>query len=222
MINVEAQPYNFEFEPSKTALLVIDIQRDFVYPGGFGEMLGNKVEKLQSVIQPIKKVLDLFRKKELLVIFTKEAHKPDLSDLHETKRQRGNLQTKIGDKGPMGRVLIEGEYGNDIVDELKPQESEAVIAKPSKGSFYKTRLDELLREKGIKSLIVTGVTTEVCVKSTVIEANDRGYECLVLQDCVASYFPKFHKAALDMIQAQGGIFGWVTQSQKLLKVMEKF
>lgn len=220
LIHLQAQPYVFSFIPDKTALLIIDVQRDFVYPGGFGEMLGNKVEILQKVINPIQKILKCFREKGLMIIFTKEAHKPDLSDLPETKRERGNLKVRIGDEGPMGRVLIAGEYGNDIVDELKPLPSEVVISKPGKGSFYKTNLEETLNSKGIKSLIIAGVTTEVCVKSTVIEANDRGYECLVLEDCVASYFPEFYKSALDMIKAQGAIFGWVTNSKELLKAIK--
>ena len=216
-IKVKAKPYDFALVPTQTGLLIIDVQRDFVNYGGFGEALGNKVEQLQKVIEPIKQVLEIFRTKKLPVIFTKEAHKPDLTNLPKTKRNRGHLKLKIGDKGPMGRILIQGEYGSEIVDGLKPLKNEPVINKPGKGLFYKTNLEQILSKHNIKSLIITGVTTEVCVESTVREANDRGYECLVLKDCVASYYPKFHKTALDMITAQGGIFGWVSTSKELLK-----
>jgi nicotinamidase-related amidase len=200
-------------------LLVIDMQRDFVLPGGFGELLGNDVSRLKPAIAPTRQVLEAFRKKHLTVIHTREGHRPDMSDCPPAKRTRGRLKVGIGDMGPMGRVLIRGEHGHDIIDELKPLPSEPVIDKPGKGSFYATDLDTILKNLGIRSLIVTGVTTEVCVQTTVREANDRGYECLVLEDCVASYFPEFQCAAIEMIKAQGGIVGWVSTSDKLLTAL---
>jgi nicotinamidase-related amidase len=216
-----AEPYPLEFEPESTALLIIDMQRDFVDPGGFGEMLGNDVTPLRSTVEPTRKVLEVAREKGLFVLFTREGHRPDLTDAPPTKLARGKLKVGIGDKGPMGRVLVRGEYGHDIVDELKPLPHEPVLDKPGKGSFYATDLELILRNRGIKTLIVTGVTTEVCVQTTVREANDRGFEAIVLEDAVGSYFPEFQKAALDMIKAQGGIFGWVSSTEKVLPVLQK-
>ncbi len=220
MISIPAAPYDFECASESTALLIIDMQRDFVEPGGFGELLGNDVSQLRSTIEPIQRVLEFFRIQNLPVFHTREGHKPDLSDLYESKRKRGNLSCGIGDAGPMGRVLIQGERGHDIIPELYPLPGEPVIDKPGKGSFYATDLDDQLKAKGIRSLVVTGVTTEVCVHTTVREANDRGYECLVLSDCVGSYFPDFQAAALKMIAAQGGILGWVTDSEKLIRALQ--
>lgn len=220
MITIPATPYDFECARESTALLIIDMQRDFVEPGGFGELLGNDVSQLRSTIEPIRQVLEFFRIQNLAVFHTREGHKPDLSDLPYSKRKRGNLSCGIGDVGPMGRVLIRGERGHDIIPELYPLPGEPVIDKPGKGSFYATDLDDQLQAKGIRSLIVTGVTTEVCVHTTVREANDRGYECLVLSDCVGSYFPDFQATALKMIAAQGGIFGWVTDSEKLIHALQ--
>jgi biuret amidohydrolase len=219
MIRVSALPYDFSFSPVSAALIIIDMQRDFLEPGGFGEMLGNDVSHLRSAIAPIRRVLGIARAKELMVIHTREGHRADLTDLPQAKRARGNLSCGIGDSGPMGRVLIRGEQGHDIIDELKPTGGEPVIDKPGKGSFYATDLHSILQNQGIRSLIVTGVTTEVCVHTTVREANDRGYECLVLSDCVASYFPEFQAVGLKMISAQGGIFGWVAPSDALLAVL---
>jgi nicotinamidase-related amidase len=218
-LSVHAEPYEFVFDPRHTALLVIDMQRDFVDAGGFGEMLGNDVTPLRRAVGPTRRVLDLFRRKRLAVVHTREGHRPDLSDCPTTKRARGRLPVGIGDRGPMGRVLVRGEPGHDIVDELRPLPGEPVIDKPGKGAFYATDLDLVLRDQGIRSLVVTGVTTEVCVHTTVREANDRGYECLVLEDCVASYFPEFQAAAIRMITAQGGIFGWVSTSDRLLEAL---
>ncbi len=221
MAKVEAEPYEFEFEPRNCALLIIDMQRDFVDPGGFGEALGNDVSLLRKAIKPTQKVLDAARKKKMLVIHTREGHRPDLADLPQSKKLRGRLKTGIGDKGPMGRILVRGEYGHDIVDDLKAAPGEPVVDKPGKGAFYATDLDSMLHNRGIRSLVVCGVTTEVCVNTTVREANDRGYDCLVLEDCVGSYFPQFQKAALDMIKAQGGIFGWVSDSKRFLAGLAK-
>lgn len=216
---IEAEPYAMEFDPRTTALLIIDMQRDFVMPGGFGEALGNDVTPLQATIAPTKRVLEAARKKGMLVIHTREGHRPDLSDCPPTKLVRGRGKTRIGDAGPMGRILVRGEIGHDIVPELYPTAGEPVIDKPGKGAFYATDLELILRDRGIKTLIVCGVTTEVCVNTSVREANDRGYECVVLSDCVGSYFPEFQKAALAMIKAQGGIFGWVSDSRRALAAL---
>jgi len=213
---VAARPYDLTLEPTGTALVVIDMQRDFLEPGGFGELLGNDVSLLASVVEPLARVLAAARAAGMLVIHTREGHRPDLSDCPPSKLSRGRLDIGIGSPGPKGRVLVRGEEGHDIVDELKPIAGEVVIDKPGKGSFYATDLELLLRNARINSLIVTGVTTEVCVHTTVREANDRGFECLVLEDCVGSYFPEFQRSALEMICAQGGIFGWVTHSSALL------
>lgn len=217
---VEAEPYAYGFDPRHTALLVIDMQRDFVEPGGFGETLGNDVTMLRRVIPPLRDTLAATRAAGITVIHTREGHKPDLSDCPPAKLNRGAPSLRIGDPGPKGRILIRGEYGHDIIDELAPIEGELVVDKPGKGSFYATGLDETLKEAGIRSLVVTGVTTEVCVHTTVREANDRGYECLVLSDCVGSYFEEFQRYGLEMIAAQGGIFGWVAPAAHYIKALE--
>jgi biuret amidohydrolase len=213
---VEAEPYEFDFDPRTTALLMIDFQRDFVDPGGFGEALGNDVSLLRRAVPPAERVLKAARAKGLLVIHTREGHRTDLTDCPPAKKARGRLKAGIGDPGPMGRILVRGEEGHDIVKELYPGPGEPVVDKPGKGAFFATDLDGILKHRGISHLVVCGVTTEVCVNTTVREANDRGYECLVLEDCVASYFPEFQKAALAMIKAQGGIFGWVSDSKRFL------
>ncbi|EOD69188.1 cysteine hydrolase family protein [Amycolatopsis vancoresmycina] len=209
---VGADPTSFRFEPATTALLVIDMQRDFVEPGGFGETLGNDVSRLRGVIAPLRRTLAATRAAGVRVIHTREGHLPDLSDCPPAKLERGRPSMRIGDPGPNGRILVRGEHGHGIIDELAPVDGETVIDKPGKGAFYRTGLGEVLSAAGITSLVVTGVTTEVCVHTTVREANDRGYECLVLSDCVGSYFPEFQAAGLAMISAQGGIFGWVAPS----------
>jgi nicotinamidase-related amidase len=214
--DISATPGPFSFDPASTALLIIDMQRDFCEPGGFGETLGNDVSLLRKVIPPLQGVLAAARAADLPIIHTREGHVPDLSDCPPAKRDRGEPALRIGDAGPNGRILIRGEYGHDIIDELTPLPGELVIDKPGKGAFYGTDLGAELAARGITSLIVTGVTTEVCVHTTVREANDRGYECLVLADCVGSYFPEFQRVGLDMIAAQGGIFGWVAPSRALL------
>jgi nicotinamidase-related amidase len=216
MLSVDALPSPYTFDASATALLVIDMQRDFLEPGGFGESLGNDVSELRRTIGPLSALLAAWRTAALPVIHTREGHLPDLSDCPPAKLSRGAPRKRIGDPGPNGRILIRGEYGHDIVDELVPLPGEPVIDKPGKGAFYATRLDAMLAAAGITHLIVAGVTTEVCVHTTVREANDRGYECLVLADCVGSYFPEFQRVGLDMITAQGGIFGWVAESTDLL------
>jgi nicotinamidase-related amidase len=213
---MHAEPYEFEFDPRTTALLVIDMQRDFVEPGGFGEALGNDVTPLTAVIGPCRRMLDAAREREMLVIHTREGHAPDLADCPPSKLVRGRGDKRIGDLGPMGRILVRGERGHGIVDELAPLKGEVVVDKPGKGAFCATDLDLILHNRSIRSLIVCGVTTEVCVNTTVREANDRGYECVVLSDCVGSYFPEFQRVALEMIKAQGGIFGWVSDSKRAL------
>ena len=216
---MHAEPYEFEFDPHTTALLVIDMQRDFVEPGGFGEALGNDVSLLQAAVGPCAAALAAARAAGMLVIHTREGHRPDLSDAPPAKVARGAPARRIGDPGPMGRILVRGEYGHDIVDSLQPRPGEPVVDKPGKGAFCATDLDLVLHNRGIRSLIVCGVTTEVCVNTTVREANDRGYECVVLSDCVGSYFPEFQRVALDMIKAQGGIFGWVSDSTRALAAL---
>ena len=218
-ITVDAEPSPYRFDPARTALLLIDMQRDFVEPGGFGETLGNDVSTLQAVISPLQGVLADARSRGLMVIHTREGHVPDLSDCPPAKLNRGKPSMRIGDPGPKGRILVRGEYGHDIIDDLAPLTGELVIDKPGKGSFHATDLQDHLIASGITSLVVTGVTTEVCVHTTVREANDRGYECLVLSDCVGSYFPEFQRAALAMISAQGGIFGWVAPSFAYLSAL---
>ncbi|HYM91206.1 MAG TPA: cysteine hydrolase [bacterium] len=221
VITVRAEPYDFEFDPRTAALLIIDMQRDFVYPGGFGEALGNDTSLLLKAVPPTERVLKAARGAGMVVVHTREGHRPDLSDLARAKKARGRLKVGIGDPGPMGRILVRGEYGHDIVDELRPAPGEPVVDKPGKGSFYATDLDAILRTRGIQQLIVCGVTTEVCVHTTVREANDRGYDCLVLEDCVGSYFPEFQEFGLKMIKAQGGIFGWVSDSSRFLEAFAK-
>jgi nicotinamidase-related amidase len=212
MITVDAKPGPFSFDKDSVALVVIDMQRDFLEPGGFGESLGNDVSQLRRTIEPLAAFMATWRANGLPIIHTREGHLPDLSDCPPAKLMRGAPSMRIGDPSPNGRILIRGEYGHDIIDELQPIEGEAVVDKPGKGAFYATELQELLEKDGIKSLLVAGVTTEVCVHTTVREANDRGYECLVLADCVGSYFPEFQRVGLEMIAAQGGIFGWVADS----------
>jgi nicotinamidase-related amidase len=207
-----ALPYAFEFDPAATALLLIDFQRDFVEPGGFGESLGNNVALLQAALGPARAVLDAARKAGLFVVHTREGHRADLTDLAPSKHKRGVATLKIGDAGAMGRLLVRGEPGHGIVDEVAPVIGEPIVDKPGKGAFYATDLEALLKARSIRTLFVTGVTTEVCVHTTVREANDRGYDCLVVEDAVASYFPEFQRVGLAMIRAQGGIFGWTAPS----------
>ena len=219
MALVDAEPYEYEFETPTTALLMIDFQRDFVDPGGFGEALGNDVSLLRRAVPHAERVLKAARQGGLLIVHTREGHRADLTDCPPSKKARGRLTAGIGDSGPMGRILVRGEDGHDIVKELYPEPGEPVVDKPGKGAFFATDLDSILKHRGMRHLVVCGVTTEVCVHTTVREANDRGYDCLVLEDCVASYFPEFHRSALAMIKAQGGIFGWVSDSRRFLETL---
>jgi nicotinamidase-related amidase len=219
MPSIAAEPYEYLMTPARCALVIIDMQRDFLEPGGFGALLGNDVGLLRAAIAPTARLLRAARTAGLLVIHTREGHRPDLTDLPPAKKRRGRLDTTIGDRGPMGRILIRGEAGHDIIPELCPVDGEPVVDKPGKGAFFATDLEAMLRNRGITQLLVCGVTTEVCVSTTVREANDRGYECLVVADCCASYFPDFHRAALAMITAQGGIFGWVATGDQVIDAL---
>ena len=219
MTEIAAEPQPIQIDLARTALIIIDMQRDFLEPGGFGETLGNDVTRLQAAVGPCKAVLEAARKSGMLVIHTREGHRPDLSDAPPAKVQRGAPSMRIGDEGPMGRILVRGEPGHDIVSALYPAAGEPVIDKPGKGAFYETDLGSMLKNRGIENLLVCGGTTEVCVNTTVREANDRGYRCIVVGDACASYFPEFHEMGLKMIKAQGGIFGWVSDSSAVLAAM---
>jgi nicotinamidase-related amidase len=216
---VTAEPYEFQFDPARTALLIIDMQRDFLEPGGFGEALGNDVSRLNAAVRPCMALLESARDNGLFVIHTREGHRADMADAPKAKVERGAPSLRIGDSGPMGRILIRGEPGHDIVPDLYPRPGEAIIDKPGKGAFFATDLHLILQNRGIENLIVCGVTTEVCVNTTVREANDRGYRCIVPSDCCASYFQEFHDVALRMIKAQGGIFGWVSDSARVIEAL---
>ena len=215
-VEINAEPEAIAIEIAKTAVVMIDMQRDFLEPGGFGESLGNDVSLLSAAIEPCKALLSAARQNGMLVIHTREGHLPDMSDAHRAKVERGDPSVRIGQMGPMGRILIRGEPGQDIIPDLYPQEGESVIDKPGKGAFYATDLQSILQKNAIENLIVCGVTTEVCVHTTVREANDRGYRCIVPGDCCGSYIPEFHEVGLRMIKAQSGIFGWVTDSHTIL------
>jgi biuret amidohydrolase len=216
---IEAEPAAVAVDTDRTALLIIDMQRDFLEPGGFGAALGNDVSRLKAAVGPCADVLAAARRAGVLVIHTREGHRPDLSDAPAIKLERGDPALRIGAPGPMGRILVRGEPGHDIIPELYPAAGEPVIDKPGKGAFYQTDLELMLRNRGTETLLVCGVTTEVCVNTTVREANDRGFRCIVLADCCASYFPEFHDMGLKMIKAQGGIFGSVSASKPVIAML---
>lgn len=217
MAVIAAQPYDYPL-PSTThlALLIIDMQRDFLEPGGFGDALGNDVSRLQAIVPAVQRLQTAFRQLGWPIFQTVEGHRPDLADCPPSKRLRGQSQLKIGDTGPMGRILVLGEPGNDIIPALAPLPGETVIAKPGKGAFYNTNLEFLLKTNHVSHLLIAGVTTEVCVQTTMREANDRGYECLLVEDATESYFPEFKQATLAMVQAQGGIVGWTASLKQVL------
>lgn len=221
MIAISAQPYEYELpeDLQHCALVIIDMQRDFIELGGFGEALGNDVTRLQAIIPTVKQLLEKFRQLQLSIIHTLECHKPDLSDCPPAKLNRGKGALKIGDMGPMGRLLVDGELGNKIIPELTPLPGEIVLTKPGKGAFCRTKLELQLREKGITHLLFTGVTTEVCVQTTMREANDRGFECLLIEDATESYFPEFKAATIEMLRAQGGIIGWTTTANQVISAL---
>jgi biuret amidohydrolase len=217
---VAARPFPFALDAAgRCALVVIDMQRDFVEPGGFGASLGNDVTRLHAAIAPIAALLAAWRARGWPVLHTRECHRPDLSDCPPAKRDRGEPRLRIGEAGPMGRLLVAGEPGADIIPALYPQAGEWVVDKPGKGMFWATGLHERLQAAGITQLVFTGVTTEVCVQTSMREANDRGYECLLVEDATESYFPEFKRAAIEMIVAQGGIVGWCAGSQAVLRTL---
>ena len=216
-----ARPSPFAFPLDATALLLIDMQRDFLEPGGFGAALGNDVSLLHSAVGPARMLLDGARAAGLAVVHTRECHKPDLSDCPPNKRRRGPPGLRIGDEGPMGRLLVAGEPGADIIPELRPAPLELVVDKPGKGAFHASSLAALLHIRGITHLLIAGVTTEVCVQSTMREANDRGYECLLVEDATASYVPAFKQAVLEMVRAQGGIIGWTAGAGDVLAALSR-
>jgi nicotinamidase-related amidase len=214
---IHAKPYAYPYTPASTALLIIDMQNDFCTAGGFGELLGNDIAATRAIIPTVQQVLAAARAKGMLVVHTREGHSPDLRDCPPSKLARSRKQgAGIGDVGPMGRILIRGEQGHEIVPELMPISREIVIDKPGKGAFYNTKLDERLQSHGVTHLVVCGVTTHVCVSSTVREANDRDYQCVVLRDGTAAFDKNDHEAALRMIHQQGGIFGWVAESDEFI------
>ena len=218
-MRIDANPFVYSFELASTALVIIDMQRDFIEPGGFGETLGNDVSLLEAIVPACAAVLAAWRLAGGTVVHTREAHKPDLSDCPPAKRNRGNPSLRIGDVGPMGRILVAGEPGNQIIPALAPVPGEIVIDKPGKGAFYATPLHNLLQQAGVTHLLFMGVTTEVCVQTSMREANDRGYDSLLLQDCTESYFPAFKAAAVEMMRAQGAIVGWTASSAELLAAL---
>lgn len=219
MKTIDAEPFAFRFELETTALMVIDMQRDFIEAGGFGASLGNDVTRLQAIIPTVARLIAGARAAGMLVIHTRECHRPDLSDLPPAKRDRGAPALRIGDPGPMGRLLIAGEPGTEIVPPLAPAPGEWMIDKPGKGAFYDTELSPLLRHRGVRQIIFAGVTTEVCVQTTMREANDRGYDCLLATDATASYFPEFKAAAISMITAQQAIIGWAAPTAAILEAL---
>jgi nicotinamidase-related amidase len=219
-VSIDAKPFPYPLSKHAPALIIIDMQRDFVEEGGFGSSLGNDVAPLQKIVPVIGHLLSIFRKFALPVVHTREAHKSDLSDCPPTKRLRGDCRIKIGDNGPMGRLLIDGQPGNEIIQELRPIQGEYEITKPGKGAFYATGLESILKMNKVSQLIFVGVTTEVCVQTTMREANDRGYECLLVEDGTESYFPEFKRATMDMITAQGAIVGWTASSEQVIAALE--
>lgn len=221
IITIRAEPTPVGIEFASTALIIIDMQKDFLYLGGYGEMLGNNPLILQRTIKPVQSLLEMARRQDMLILHTREGHQPDLSDCPDTKLLRWPEGRRIGDMGPMGRILIRGEKGHAIIDEVAPKGDEVIIDKPGKCAFYKTDLDERLRQRGIATILFAGVTTDVCCGTTISAANDRGYNAIVLSDCMAAYDDARHFAALDIIKAQGGIFGWVSDSMAVLEALAR-
>lgn len=218
---IRAAPFDYDFPMGRLALIIIDMQRDFVEPGGFGEALGNDVSRLQAIVPALRNLMTACREAGVPVLHTRECHRPDLSDCPPAKRDRGDPALRIGDAGPMGRILIAGEPGAEIIAPLAPEPGEVVIDKPGKGAFYATPLADTLARLDVTHLLITGVTTEVCVQTTMREANDRGFACLLVEDCTESYFPAFKVATLEMVRAQGGIVGWTAMSAPILETLEK-
>lgn len=223
MPSIAALPYDYELPAALNhlALVIIDMQRDFMEPGGFGAALGNDVMRLQAIVPTLKGLLAVCRTHSLPIFHTIECHKPDLSDCPPSKLKRGRSNLTIGDQGGMGRILVQGEPGNGIISALEPLPGEVLIPKPGKGAFYNTNFSAELQKRSITHLMITGVTTEVCVQTTMREANDRGYECLLIEDCTESYFPEFKQATLEMVRAQGGIVGWTAPASAVIEGLSK-
>lgn len=220
-MKIDAKPYEYNFETSKTALIVIDMQKDFCTHGGFGELLGNDLTEVIKIIPNVQRVIEFCREKGIMIIYTREGHLPDLSDCPKSKLERTRKGgAGIGDMGPMGRIMIRGEEGNSIIEELSPRDDDIEIDKPGKGAFYKTNLEDVLIEHGIENLLFTGVTTHCCVHSTIREANDRGYECLLIEDGCAAFDKKDHQAAIDMTIQQSALFGWTASVDQVLAMYE--
>jgi biuret amidohydrolase len=216
---IAARPFAFDLQPGLAALVIIDMQRDFIEPGGFGASLGNDVSLLEAAVAPTLALLQAWRARGWPVVHTRESHLPDLSDCPPAKRLRGQPSLRIGDVGPGGRLLVRGEPGNQIIPTLAPVAGEIVIDKPGKGAFYATPLQAELQARGVTQLVVAGVTTEVCVQTTLREANDRGYDCLLVEEATASYFPAFKDATIAMVVAQGGIVGWAAPLAAVLAAL---